>query len=93
MNPEKQDYVPQEARLLQIVLHHRWTILAMVILFLAVALFYLLKATPIYTATTRLYVEQSGPKIISRYEGLMTQSKNYLYTQGKLIKSAPIISP
>ena len=52
----------------------------------------LLKAVPIYTSTARLYVEQSGPKIINEYEGVMTRSKNYLYTQGELIKSTPIIS-
>ena len=87
--PQGKD-LPREG-LLQIALRQRWIILVTVISFLAAAFLYLLKATPIYTSTSRLYVEQSGPKIISEYEGLMTQSKNYLYTQGKLIKSTPII--
>ena len=51
-----------------------------------------MKATPIYTSTARLYVEQSGPKIITEYEGVMTGSKNYLYTQSELIKSTPIVA-
>lgn len=76
---------------LVIALRHRWVILSTTILFLVVGLFYLLKATPIYTSTARLYVEQTGPKIISEYEGVMTQSKNYLYTQAELIKSTPIV--
>lgn len=76
---------------LAIALRHRWVILSTTILFLVVGLFYLLKATPIYTSTVRLYVEQTGPKIISEYEGGMTQSKNYLYTQAELIKSTPIV--
>jgi len=85
------DALPQES-FLQIVLRHRWTILMTTILSLVVTLLYLLKATPIYTSTSRLYVEQSGPKIMSDYEGVMTQSKNYLYTQGELMKSTPIIA-
>jgi len=83
--------LPREG-LLQVALCHRWIILLTVISFLVAAFLYLLKATPIYTSMSRLYVEQSGPKIISEYEGVMTQSKNYLYTQAKLIKSTPIIA-
>jgi capsular exopolysaccharide synthesis family protein len=78
--------------LLQIALRHRWIILPTVLLFLAAAFIYLSKATPIYTSTSRLYVEQTGPKIITDYEGVMTQAKNYLYTQCELIKSSPIIT-
>ena len=89
------DALPQEDMLqtaLHIVLRHRWTILVATILSLVVTFLYLLKATPIYTSSSRVYVEQSGPKIISEYEGVMTQSKNYLYTQGELIKSTPIVA-
>lgn len=77
---------------LEIALRHRWTVLLTIILCLSAGFFYFLTATPIYTSTSRLYVEQSGPKIISEYEGLMTQSKNYLYTQSELIKSTPIVA-
>ena len=83
--------LPQEG-FFQIVVRHRWTILVTTILCLVVTFLFLLKATPIYTSTSRLYVEQSGPKIMSDYEGVMTQSKNYLYTQGELIKSTPIVA-
>ena len=88
---EHKENVPQES-LLNIILWHRWTIFLTVIIFLAIAVIYLLRAVPIYTSDSRLYVEQSGPKIINEYEGIMTQSNNYLYTQGELIKSTPIIS-
>lgn len=83
------DDLSQEG-LLQVVLRHRWTILSTTILFLFVTFFYLSKVTPIYTSTSKLYVEQTGPKIINEYEGVMTQSKNYLYTQAELMKSTPI---
>jgi polysaccharide biosynthesis transport protein len=71
----------------------RWIVLATTVAALATALIYVTKATPIYTSTSRIYVEQSGPKIFTeREEGVMTQSKNYLYTQAELLKSTPILS-
>lgn len=78
--------------LLQIALRQRWVILGTAILALVAAFLYTLKATPIYTSKSRLYVEQSGPRIINEYEGIMTQSMNYLYTQAELIKSTPIVA-
>jgi capsular exopolysaccharide synthesis family protein len=77
--------------LLHIALRCRWTILLTIIASLAVAFVYLLKATPIYTSLARLYVEQSEPRIINEYEGVMARSGNYLYTQAELIKSTPIV--
>lgn len=55
------------------------------------AIVYISKAIPTYTSSSRIYVEQTGPRIITEYEGVMTQSKNYLYTQGELITSTPIL--
>jgi len=78
--------------LLQAALRQRWIILGSTILALVFAFVYILKATPIYTSTSRLYVEQTGPKIINEYEGVMTASMNYLYTQAELIKSTPIVA-
>jgi capsular exopolysaccharide synthesis family protein len=93
---EKEDNQVQESfnilPLIFIVLRHRWTILCTTIVFIAVAFLYIIKATPIFTSASRLYVEQSGPKIINEYEGVMTQSNNYLNTQAELIKSTPIIN-
>jgi succinoglycan biosynthesis transport protein ExoP len=70
----------------------KWSILIVTVVFIAAAILYISKAAVTYTSTARLYVEQTGPKIITEYEGAMTQSKNYLYTQGELIKSTPIIA-
>jgi len=91
MTPPPSKELSQED-LLVIALRHRWIILSTTVLFLTVALFYLVKATPVYTSTARLYVEQSGPKIISEHEGFLTQSKNYLYTQSELMRSTPIVA-
>ncbi|HEW79339.1 MAG TPA: hypothetical protein ENH34_05175, partial [Phycisphaerales bacterium] len=80
----------QEEGLLQIALRHRWTILLTTVLFSVAAFVYILRATPIYTSTSRIYVEQSMPRIIGDFEGIMTRSKNYLYTQAEMLKSTPI---
>ncbi len=80
----------QEEGLLQIALRHRWTILLTAVLFLVAAFVYILRATPIYTSTSRIYVEQNIPRIIGDFEGIMTRSKNYLYTQAEMLKSTPI---
>lgn len=77
---------------IQMVWRRRWTILVVTILFLTAVFLYLMKAVPIYTSSSRLYVEQSGPRIMNEYEGIMTKSMNYLYTQGELIKSTPIVA-
>lgn len=79
--------------LISVLWRNRWVMFVSVIVFLLAALIYVIKATPIYTSTSRVYVEQSGPKIITEMEeGVMTQSKNYLYTQAELLKSTPILS-
>lgn len=89
--PEYEHEVPIRG-LLHVALQHRWIILFTTLFFLGFAFYYLLKTPPIYTSTSRLYVEQTGPKIMTEYEGVMTQSKNYLYTQAELLKSTPIIA-
>ena len=77
----------------QIMWRSRWIMLLATIGALAMGFIYVSKATPIYTSTSRIYVEQSGPKIITEMEeGVMTQSKNYLYTQAELLKSTPILT-
>jgi len=85
---------PEASRpgLLHIVWRRRWIVLAAVVLCIAGGLTYLVKATPIFGSTGQLYVEQSGPKIITNEEGVMTQSKNYLYTQVELLTSTPILA-
>ncbi len=91
LTPQQADKMQPE-NVLHICLRHRWTILLSTLLFLIAAGIYLVKAAPIYTSSSRLYVEQNGPRIINDYEGFMTGANNYLYTQGELIRSMPIIS-
>jgi uncharacterized protein involved in exopolysaccharide biosynthesis len=79
--------------LIQIMWRNRWVVLITTLAALIVAFAYLQKATPIYTSTARIYVEQTGPKIMSdTEEGVMTRSTNYLYTQAEILKSTPILT-
>ena len=78
--------------LLGVVWHRRWTVLIVTLASVAAGFMYLSQAVPIYTSTSRLYVEQQGPRIVTEYEGMMTQSKNYLYTQCELLKSTPTLA-
>jgi len=84
---------PMSESLIQIIWRSRWIVLLTTVVALGAAFVYLSKTTPIYTSTSRIYVEQSGPKIITEVEeGVMTQSSNYLYTQAELLTSTPIIA-
>jgi len=83
--------IPQES-LLQIIWRRHWIILLTVGTCLAGMFVYLYKATPIFTSTSRVYVEQRGPKIFDEQEGYLTKSKDYLYTQSELIKTESIVS-
>jgi len=76
----------------QTFLRHRWMIASSVAIFVLGAFVYLIKAQPIYTSSSRIYVEQAGPRIIGDYEKMMGRPISYLYTQGELIRSNPIIS-
>ena len=77
--------------LFEVLLRNFWILLISTVLALTGGAYYLFKATPIFSSTSRVYVEQSGPKILTDVEGVMTQSKNYLYTQAELLKSTPIV--
>jgi capsular exopolysaccharide synthesis family protein len=56
------------------------------------AVVYLFTATPIYTSASSVYIEQSGNKIMTDSQGMVTRSDSFLYTQAEIIKSAPILS-
>ena len=79
--------------LFEVLWQRRWTVVLTSVLALVAALVYLLRATPLYTSTSRVYVEQTGPKVFDRDEqGVMTRSTNYLFTQAELLQSTAILS-
>ena len=84
--------LPQES-LLSVIWRQRWILLTCMLAAMILATIYLFRANPIYVSVSRLYVEQTGPKIMSELEdGVMTRSKNYLFTQAELLRATPILS-
>src|SRR5688500_14304523 len=81
---------PAGDKLLTMVWRRRWTVLAITLLSVAAGFIYLLKATPIFTSSSRIYVEQSGPRIMSDQQTGMPRSTSFLYTQSQLLASTPI---
>jgi len=78
--------------LVRIIWRGRWIVLLTTVVALAAAFAYITKATPMYTSTSKIFVEQAGPTILTEVEGVMTKSMNYLSTQAELLRSMPILS-
>ena len=77
---------------LQVAWRRRWTVLTTVVLCTAAGLIYITKATPRYTSTSQLNVEQTGPQILSDGVGVVAkQSESYLHNQAALLKSSAIL--
>jgi capsular exopolysaccharide synthesis family protein len=85
-------YGPESVGMLHVIWRRRWTVLLVTVACVAASVVYVLRATPVFTSTSRLYVEQGGPRILSDREGYVKQSDSYLYNQMELIKSTPILS-
>jgi uncharacterized protein involved in exopolysaccharide biosynthesis len=83
--------VPQ-ASLLQIIWRRRWIVMLSVVAAVAGGFGYVLKATPIFTSSSRIYVEQVGPRILGDKDAGVSKSDSYLYTQAELLKSTPILA-
>ncbi len=79
--------------LFEILWRRRWTMLVTTILALAAGFVYLQRATPQYTSTSRLYVEQEGlPPLETTGSGTVRPWTNYLYTQAELIRRTETLS-
>src|SRR5216117_741693 len=72
------------APILQVLWRRRWTVLLVTAACIAAAVIYLLKATPIYTASSRLLVQQNGRKVLSDNNVASILSINYLNTQAEV---------
>jgi capsular exopolysaccharide synthesis family protein len=77
--------------LAEVLWRGRWIVLLSITAVVTSALVYVSKVTPIYVSTSKIYVEQSGPRILNEADELMTESRNYVYTQAELLKSTPTL--
>jgi len=77
----------------EVLWRRRWTILLAILVCLAAGLVYLQRATPLYTSTSRIYVEQAGPQVWERdASGQVMRWTNYLYTQAELLRRTETLS-
>lgn len=76
---------------LQIIWRRRWTVVLVTFLCVAAAVLYIVAATPVYTSTSRIYVEQLGPQMFTD-QGVVTRSDTYLQTQAQMLTSTPILA-
>lgn len=87
-DPVNHALIPVNA-IAQILWHRRWTIAMCIGVCLIVAFVYLLLATPIYRANSRIYAEQIGRRIVG--EGDVVRPTSNLLTQREVITSTHII--
>src|SRR5687768_185645 len=87
--PRGVDAAPQDV--FAAVWQRRWVVAWVLVACVGSAVAYLRSATPVYTATSRLYVTAEPADPAQR--PVSERSKNYLSTQGELLKSTPILRP
>src|SRR5205809_1478901 len=78
--------------ILTIIWRRRWVFFGCVVLALGAAVAYLAKSTPIYSASSQIYVQQSAPKLITEVLNSGVNSMNYFYTQCDVIRSTAVLS-
>ena len=83
---------PQSARdaVLHVLLRRKGVVLACTALALLVAGAYLLTATPMYRASTRIYIEQPNNLGIEQIAGEGVSNPNFQFRQVEVIRSTPI---
>ena len=78
--------------LIETAWRRRWTVAAVTILCVAGAFLYCASATRVYSAYSRLYVQQNGPRLLAQgADPGLTQSDAYLFRQCEVIKAEPIL--
>ncbi len=80
-------------RLLYVIWERRWLVFSCVVVMLICGIVYLAKATPIYSSFSRVFLEQSNPRIMSDSgSGAIDYSGNFLADQMELIRSPAILT-
>src|SRR3954466_10449120 len=77
VSPQMPPEVP-EPSLLRAVFRHFWLVIVFAILGAGGAWFYLKHTTPMFTSTCKIYIEPTGPRVLTETLG-SAQRSNYLY--------------
>lgn len=83
--------IPQR-NLFAVVWRRRWMVLGLALLAVVVGFVYVQKATPIFVSSSRIYVEQNGPRLLNDMGSAARQADSYIYAQAEVIQSTPIVS-
>ena len=77
---------------LRVILKQRWITIAFFAIVVIVVAIYVLTATPIYKATTRLVIEKENPNVVSIEEVMAVDASgtDYYQTQYKIIESRTV---
>jgi len=78
--------------ILQILWRRQLVIFLSVIVCLVTAIVYITQATPIYSSTSRIYIDNQIPVVSSLMMASTGQGGNYLTTQCDVITSSPIVA-
>ncbi len=89
-----QPTAPTQVNLLTILWRRQNTVAIILVGCLIVAFIYLLKATPIYSSTSRICVEQNAPKILTADAEMIASEKSdsFLYTQAQIVSCMPVLT-
>jgi succinoglycan biosynthesis transport protein ExoP len=85
------DLLSPSAPLLEVLWRRRWTLALTVLACLLLTAAYLAVATPIYSGTAKVFVQQYGPRIFSDSSGFFAQSDSYLQTQADVFQTMPVL--
>ena len=85
------DGLSNAAPLLEVLWRRRWTVVWTTLACLLLAAVYLAVATPIYSATAKVFVQQNAPKAYAENQGYVAQSDSYLQTQADVFTSEPVL--
>ena len=82
--------VGRSAGILQILWRRKWIMIFAAIVAVGVGIGYLVQATPIYSAATQIYIQQSTPQIFANQVG-GSNYLNFLQTQCDVIRSTAVV--
>jgi succinoglycan biosynthesis transport protein ExoP len=80
------------ASMTTVVWRRRWIVIGCIVAAMASGVVYLIKATPIYSSSSVVYVQEAMPKVISDGMSSGGSTIGYLFTQCQLIQSTAILS-
>jgi capsular exopolysaccharide synthesis family protein len=84
--------VPAAAPLVHVLWRRRWTLVISVAASLCLAALYLILATPVYRASSKVIISQNAPKVFAENAPYAPASETFSETQRDVFRSAAVLS-